>query len=287
MELQIYSPTEDGFIKEISWNHEEIKKEVAEKVSFYADLVYTDDQIKTAKEDRAKLRKFVDALESKRKEIKKQCLAPYEAFEKQMKEIIEIVNKPILMIDGQVKEFEENKKAEKLEAIKEYFNSFPLIGGFESLKFEQIFDPKWLNASVSMKSIEEAISTRLNQIVTDLATLAELPEFGFEATEVYKDTLDITKAIAEGRRLSEMQKRKAEAERLRAEQEAARKAEAVVGTVTAEVNVDGQAVPVAEIPVKAPEKQWVLFSALLSTEDALALKDFFNSRNIEFKAVKR
>jgi hypothetical protein len=280
MELQIYSPSEDGFIKEISWNHEEIKKEVAEKVSFYADLVYTDDQIKTAKEDRAKLRKFVDALESKRKEIKKQCLSPYEAFEKQMKEIIEIVNKPILMIDGQVKEFEENKKAEKLEAIKEYFNSFPLIGGFESLKFEQIFDPKWLNASVSMKSVEETISNKLNQIVTDLATLAELPEFGFEATEVYKDTLDITKAIAEGRRLSEMQKRKAEAERLRAEQEAKQE----ITTVC----------PPEEIPAVNPEavenipqKQWVLFSALLSTEDALALKDFFNSRNIEFKAVKR
>ena len=286
MELQIYSPSEDGFIKEISWNYEEIKKEVAEKVSFYADLVYTEDQIRIAKEDRAKLRKFVDALETKRKEIKKQCLAPYEAFEAQMKEIVGIVNKPIMMIDNQVKEFEESKKAEKLEAIKEYFISFPLIGGFESLKFEQIFDPKWLNASVSMKSIEEAISTKLEQIVSDLAVLAEMPEFCFEATEVYKDTLDINKAITEGRKLAEMQKRKEEAERLKAEQEAARKAEAVVGTVTAEVNVDGQAVPVAEIPVKAPEKQWVSFSALLSTEDAVALKDFFNSRNIEFKAIR-
>ena len=25
MELKIYSPTEDGFVKEITWNHEEIK----------------------------------------------------------------------------------------------------------------------------------------------------------------------------------------------------------------------------------------------------------------------
>ena len=31
MELKIYSPTEDGFIKAIEWNHEEIKNEVAEK----------------------------------------------------------------------------------------------------------------------------------------------------------------------------------------------------------------------------------------------------------------
>lgn len=279
MELQIYSPTEDGFIKEISWNYDEIKKEVAEKVSFYADLVYTDDQIKTAKEDRAKLRKFVDALETKRKEIKKQCLAPYEAFEAQMKEIVSIVNKPIMMIDGQVKEYEENKKAEKLEAIKEYFNSFPLIGGFESLKFEQIFDPKWLNASVSMKSIEEAISNKLEQIVTDLATLAEMPQFSFEATEVYKDTLDISKAISEGRRLSEIQKKKEEA------QQRMNEAMSKVGEA-AKTAAEGLKKALDATRELQSEKQWVSFSALLSTEDAIALKEFFNGRNIEFKAIR-
>ena len=271
MELQIYSPSEDGFIKEISWNYEEIKKEVAEKVSFYADLIYTEDQVKTAKEDRAKLRKFVDALETKRKEIKKQCLAPYEAFEAQMKEIVSIVNKPIMMIDGQVKEFEESEKAEKLEAIKEYFNSLPLILGFETLSLEKIFDPKWLNASVPMKSIEEAISKKLEQIVSDLATLAEMPEFAFEATEVYKDTLDINKAISEGRRLAEIQRKKEEAERLKAEQEKA----PVMTNINDPEDIENRGM-----------KQWVSFSALLSTEDAIALKKFFNSRNIEFKAIR-
>lgn len=283
MELIIKQPT---FPEIIEFNFNELKEEITKKTADYKSLVYADDQIVDAKKDVAALRKFTKALSDKRIEIKKECLKPYEDFEAKIKELDGIVNEAIQNIDSQVKAFEENKNAEKLEAIKEYFNSFPLIGGFESLKFEQIFDPKWLNASVSMKSIEEAISKKLEQIVSDLATLAEMPQFSFEATEVYKDTLDINKAITEGRRLSEVQKRKAEAERLRAEQEAARKAEAVVGTVTAEINVDGQAVPVAEIPVKAPEKQWVSFSALLSTEEALALKEFFNSRNIEFKAIR-
>lgn len=35
----------------------------------------------------------------------------------------------------------------------------------------------------------------------------------------------------------------------------------------------------------ARERQWVSFQANLTTEDALALKAFFNSRNIEFKAI--
>ena len=33
------------------------------------------------------------------------------------------------------------------------------------------------------------------------------------------------------------------------------------------------------------KKQWVAFQALLSTDDAIALKAFFDSRNIEFKPI--
>lgn len=281
MELQIYSPSEDGFVKEITWNHEEIKKEVAEKVSFYADLVYTDEQIQDAKADRAKLRKFVAALDAKRKEIKKQCLAPYESFEKQMAEILQIVNKPILMIDAQVKEYEEGKRAEKREAIQAYWytllNDNKIPAG---ITFEHLFDEKWLNASVHINTVCKEMNAKLEQIEKDLATLAEMPQFAFEATEVYKNTLDINKAISEGRRLSEIQMRKVEAERLKAEQEASRKAEQEKAPVTTNIN-DPEDIE------NAPKKQWVLFSALLSTEDAFALKEFFNSRNIEFQAVKR
>lgn len=280
MELQIYSPTNDGFVKEITWNHEEIKKEVAEKVERYANVIYTEDQIKDAKTDRAKLRKFVEALESKRKEIKKQCLAPYEAFEKQMKEIIEIVNEPISMIDRQVKEYEQIQKEEKRNAIEAYWISLSEDAKIpEGISFAQIFNEKWLNASVSLKAVCSDIDARLEQIEKDLATLAEMPDFAFEATEVYKHTLDINKAIAEGKRLAEMQKRKAE-------MEAAMKAE-----TTATIP---QPDPVPVITnINDPEdienvglKQWVTFKAFLSKEDAIALKEFFTGRNIEFKAVR-
>lgn len=276
MELQIYSPSEDGFVKEITWNHEQIKKEVAEKVSYYTDLVYTEDQIKDAKADRAKLRKFVDALEAKRKEIKNQCLAPYNAFEKQMKEIIAIVNQPIQMIDVQVKEYEEAQKEEKYRAIEAYWLTLSDDGKVPNgITLEKIYNAKWLNASVNIKTVCLEINARLEQIEKDLAVLAELPEFGFEATEVYKDTIDLNKAIAEGRRLSEMQKRKAEAEQLKAEQEA---------TKIAIANVSEKVVEAVNTP-KAPEKRWIGFQAYLSNEDALALRNFFQAHDIAYKKI--
>ena len=279
MELKIYSPSDDGFIKSIEWNYEEIKKELAEKLSYYENLVYTEDQLKAAKTDRATLRKFIDALETKRKEIKKQCLAPYEAFEKQMKEIVEMVNKPVLMIDSQVKSFEDQKKADKLEAIKDIWNNgVDFKDKPDFLRFEAIFETSWLNASVSIKTIDKQMYDKLSQIEKDLATLATMPEFAFEATEIYKSTLDINKAISEGKRLSEIQKRKAE-EQAKMEASFERMKNA------AETMASNIANAAEQIMEAQKEKSWVNFSALLSVEDAQALKAFFESRSIEFKSI--
>lgn len=286
MELKIYNPTADGFIKAIDWNHEEIKKEVSAKVSYYKNLVYTDAQIKDAKTDRATLNKFVTVLENKRKEIKKQCLEPYEAFEKQMKEIVAIVQEPIAMIDGQVKEYEEKQKQDKLDEIKNFWNSCDVP---EGLSFEKIFDSKWLNASASMKSVYESIDAAIERFKQDIATLNNLPEYAFEAKQVYISTLSINNALNEAHRLSEVAKKKAEYEAEQAKLVAEAEAKKQEETITAHVNVnvqtpDGKEIPMGAVDVEIPAKQWVSFSALLSAEDALALKAFFNNRNIEFKA---
>lgn len=283
MELQIYSPTQDGFVKEITWNHEEIKKEIAEKISYYTGLVYTEEQIQDAKADRAKLRKFIDALETKRKEIKKQCLAPYEAFEKQMKEIIEMVNKPILMIDGQVKKYEEGQKEEKLKKIKDYWQEVLQTGQIPAgITFNHFFSEKWLNASVSMKAIKDEFNAKLQQFENDLTVIEKLPFFAFEAKEAYLDTLDLSKAVGEAYRLKEAAERKAAWE---AEQ-AKRKAEAETIRPVEPVDIPCTPYGAETAPEQAePQKQWVRFQALLSPEDAKALGEFLRSRNIEYKPI--
>ena len=284
MELKIYNPTEDGFIKSIEWNHEEIKKEIAEKVEYYKNLVYTDNQIKEAKADRAALNKFVKVLEDKRKEVKKQCLAPYEDFEANMKEIIAVVNEPIALIDSQIKDHEKQKKQEKLDAITNFFNS---SNHPEWLHISQIMNDKWLNASVSMKSIQEEIDSLCEQIEKDIATLSNLPEFGFEATEVYKSSLDINKALNECRRLAEIQKRKAEHEAEQARLKAEAEARPISPIGQAIASIERQAFErCINPPVEEKlDRMWVSFKAYMTTEDAMALKAFFENRQIEFKAI--
>ena len=48
-----------------------------------------------------------------RKEIKKQCLQPYEQFEAQIKDLLALIKDPVSLIDTQRKDFEEEKKKKK------------------------------------------------------------------------------------------------------------------------------------------------------------------------------
>lgn len=278
MELKIKQVT---FPEVIEFNFEELKKEITERAELYKTLVYTDDQIKQAKTDRASLNKFVKALSDERIKVKKQCLQPYEEFEAKIAELTRIVNEPIQLIDNQVKHYEEYQKQKKHDEIKVLFFS---LEHPDWLTFEQIDDPRWQNASASMKSIEESMKFILDSVAKATETIANLPEFAFEAMEVYKTTLDLTKAINEGHRLSEIQKRKAAYE----EEQAKKKAEEQ--TVTAEpiapVTHEAQAISSnLEHVEKKPTRQLVRFAAMMTVDEARELKKFFDDRAIEYKPI--
>ena len=274
--------------EKISFNYEELKAELTEKVAFYETLVYTDDQVKDAKADRATLNKLKKTLNDERIRREKEYMQPFNEFKAHVNEIIGIIDKPIAVIDKRVKEFEDQKKANKQKDIEELFASI----GFQSfVTLDKIQDPKWLNASVSMKSIEEQMRARMYQIGDDVFTLSQLPEFGFEATEVYKQTLDINKAIKEAQRMAEIAKAKAEAEAKKKAAEESRKAEEErkAKEIKEEQTVPHEQAVTPQEPVQSAdstqERMVVRFEVLLTTEDAYALKEFFKSRIIEFKAI--
>lgn len=277
MELRVEPVT---FPEVIQFNYEELKAEITSKVEMYKNLVYTgSDQIKDAKADRAALNKLINAMSDERIRIKKDCLKPYEEFERKIKELTDIVIEPVQLIDKQIKEYEQTLKEEKRKDIEALFETI----GFQAfVKLEMIWEEKWLNASVSMKSIEEKMRDRMYQISTDLLTLNRLSEYAFEAVAVYKETLDMNRSIAEAQRMSDIAKQKAEAE-ARKKQEEERRAKEAEEKKAYETPV---IIPEQQEPEHTePQKMEVRFAALLTTEDALALKEFFRSRNIEFRAI--
>lgn len=282
----------------ILFNYEELKAEITEKTKMYETLVYTDDQIKDAKADKAKLNKLKKTLNDERIRLEKEYLEPFNDFKSKINEIIRIIDKPVAVIDKQVKEFEDKKKQDKYDAIKAMWEE---LEHPSELTLEKIYDSKWLNVSTSMKSIQDTMTAAVEKFKQDIATLSNLSEFGFEATEVYKSTLDVNKALYEAQRMSQIAKAKAEREaelerqRIEREERARRAEEEARKIAEQEVKQEYQTPDIVEVEEpkqviestdnSVNEKTWVSFSALLTTEDAYALKDFFNSRNIEFKAI--
>lgn len=279
----------------ISFNYDEIKLELAETLQKYESMVYSADQMKAAKADKAALNKLRKALNDERIRREREYMAPFMDFKAKINELISLVDKPVMAIDTQVKAYEEQKKLEKRKQIEEYFDTmcdFP-----EWLKLDQIFVQSWLNASCSMKTVEGDLKSMQEMICKELAALAEMPAFGFEATEVYKQTLNLSAAINEGKRLADIQARKAEQERLKAEAEKAAEAEknaqlaAAVGTM---VEIATEAVAAADLDRQVDNlqnerhdnlKQWISFRALLTVPQAIELRDFFKARGIEFTKI--
>lgn len=282
----------------IAFNYEEIKNELAERVHIYETVVYDDTQIKQAKADRADLNRFKKALNDERIRREKEYLKPFEDFKNKINELIKIVDKPCEVIDKQIKAYEEDVKVKKREEIMAFFEELRSSEDTtppDWLTLEQIFDDKWLNASVKMSAIQTSITDTIERIKNDLVTLSSLPNFGFEASEVYKSTLDINRAIQEGRRLEEIQRRKEEAERLRAEAEARAKEEAEARAREKMEQAEADTVINIQMGEQIDEEEpaaddepvttWVNFSALLTTEQALMLKAFFEDNGIPFKSI--
>lgn len=287
MELKIISPGENGFLKEIQWNQEEVKAWVAARAQDYKNIAYTEDQVKDMKKDRADLNKLRTAFESERKRLKKVCMEPYNLFEQQVKEVVALIDEPIQLIDSQLYELEERRKQQKKKDIEALFYTI----GFQTfVTLDNIFDQKWLNASVSLGKIEEQMKSIMYKIGTDVATIGNLPEFSFEAMEVYKKTLDLNKAILEGQRLAEIQKRKqqyeeeqkriAEEKARQEEQEQSVLAEVVEETAPVEEKVDASPEPVRPDLVRMDFRVWCTKKQLMD------LREYLIAHQIKFGRVE-
>lgn len=124
-----------------TWNFAGLKEELSRALSVYKTTVYTDETIKMAKEDKAKLAKAKKIVEDQRKAYKAKCLAPYEVLEPQIKEIVGMIEEQRVAIDDVVKDFTERQKAEKEEIVRKYYEKKAFVlGDLATPLFEKILD---------------------------------------------------------------------------------------------------------------------------------------------------
>lgn len=294
MELVIYSPTPEDFVKAIEWNHDELKTALTNELEKYKHLVFTPDTITDGKRTLADLRRFKTTIEDKRKEVKNQIMAPYLDFEKKVKELTALVDEPIAAIDKQVKNYDEQRRADKLAECEAYFDEKAEelnLTGF--IRWESVTKAEYGNVSKSMTQITEEIDTVLNRVFEALKVIDGMEsEYTFEMRQTLSQTLDLQQAIAKGQQLKEIAEQKArfeaerqaEQERRAAEREDRAKLIEEAGKAKKEEPVQEETVE--EVKPEKPQLYTLRFEVAGTRDQLMQLSRFLKINNYSYTQLK-
>lgn len=258
----------------------QIKGEITAAVENALSLECTEDTYKDVKEVRARLNKDFNALESRRKEVKKTILSPYEQFEAIYKDCVTDVFKPAdKQLADKISSVENGlKDAIRNEAMR-YFNEYTAEKSIDFLTLENTGVNITLNAS--KKGIRDTINGFVDKVCDDLAMI-DTQEHSAEILYEYKQSLNVSQAI-----LAVNNRHKAVEEAIerdkQAKEIAAKEAEAVkrVEAVEAEVLT----APVAHAaPVVDSKVYTVSFIVRTTSLDKIrALKNFLVEGEYEYE----
>ena len=174
---------------------------------YYSKLIFTEEQISEAEDERASVNKIVKKIADYRKEIVSEFKKPIENFEITAKETEKILKETSEFIDVQVKNYEKKVKDKKKTEIEIIFNKLIEEKGISNLlNLEMLFDERFLNKGYKIEDVEKDLLEKVNKIVNDIQAIKDLnSEYEVSLTNNYLNNFDLSKVIAENKRLLEKQ----------------------------------------------------------------------------------
>ena len=284
MQLEV---SEIKALEPIKFNFEQLKQEITTKVENYKHIVYSEDNIKEAKTDRANFNKLAKALNDEKIRVKNIVLEPYLPFEKQCNELIDIVKEASANADTQIKNYEQQIKDEKLKQIMNFF--LENVGDYADLiNFDDIYNERWLNVTYKMEQIEKDILHTLAKTKTDMAVI----DSQFEEEDINKQVKMeyfnnianpsvLTMAILKGNTIIENNKK---LEVLKQKEESSQ------NITKSEEKITNSTENVTESLGNSPEDeelQTLDFRVHVTQRQKFALKEFLKSNNIKFERVPK
>lgn len=259
-------------------NLEQLKAELAPKMDYYSSLVVTEDGIKTAKADKANLNKLKKAIDERRIEVKKQCMSIYEPLEKQCKELVSMIDKPIAMIDKQIKAFDEIKKQEKFEELKAFFEK---VNGLAFLSLEDVLNPKWGNSTMKTDTLKNEICEKIQRLTDDHSEIKKLYENSPMFTAIiqkFEESKDKSHTLAYAALLERQYQAEQERKSNEIKQEQA--------SDTAQDNMPANVKIASPTECEAEPLLSGTFKVSCTRSQLIALRDFMRSNGIIFEVIK-
>lgn len=180
-------------LPQIEEHLKERSEEIEKKVENAKSLICTEENVKTIKEVRAELNKEFKEVETQRKMVKEQILAPYTKFEEIYKTYISDKYKSAdIDLKNKIDTVENELKNKKEQEIKDYFEEYKTANNIDFITYGQARINVTLSAS--KKSLKEQVKTFIDKIIDDLK-LIETQEHKAEILVEYKNDLNVSKAI--------------------------------------------------------------------------------------------
>ena len=279
---------------QIETNFEAVKEWLSSELAPYTTMVVTSETIADAKKTRADIRKVGDSIDTQRKAVKAEWMKPYTDYEAKCKELTGIVSDAVSNIDSQIKELENAEKEAKRSRLEDLFNRSSSDVS-EYVKFDDLFDKKWLNATFAETDAANSIVQQLDDIRDGLNAIRSMGSpYESAMLSEYGKTHNLAKALAEGKRLEAIQK--AEDER-KAREVVAMKWEPSAAEASPESTTEPPADDYDGIAVESPKPfkwpaavpktyHYVFEFPNITREQCLALKDCLAGNLIEYTFKK-
>lgn len=255
-----------------------LSAEIDRKVNLAKSLVCTEDTVKEVKKVRAELTKQFGELEEQRKAVKKAVLAPYERFESVYNEFIADKYKTAdTALKSKIDDVQNELKANKETAVKEYFDEYKKSVNVEWLTF----DMAGLNIilSVSDKKLKERAKEFVDRVVSDLSVIS-MQDNSTEILVEYQKTRNLQQSI------QAVKDRKEQLERMKAAEEARKAAEAEKEARAAEVQKQIE-LSAPKVEKKEEPKKIQMYAATFKVKGTLEqlkeLKAFLEERGIKYE----
>ena len=253
----------------------DVKSFVEQLKGYYQDVKFDENTLKEAKEEKAKINKFKSEVADYRKDIIKQWKEPVDNFEKSAKEVESLLTETYDIINNQVSAYDNQKKQEKENNLRDYFKELQESTRIDFVTFENA------NLNITLTATEKALKEQLrvffDKIKTDLEIIDTM-ENKLEILAEYKTNLDLKKTI-----LIVSERKKREAEELKRQQGLAKQREEEKQVATAE-NLSNEDEIIAPKEIKQEqeeEKKYTMTFKVFGTMEQLKeLKEYLKERKL-------
>lgn len=261
----------------LTTNALQLRDYVGEVVKRYDAENYSDDNIDQAKADKALLNKAAKELNDKRIKLEREWAQPFQEFKGIITETCQMLTQASSKIDKVVGEVEWKAKEVKRTMIHELWER----KGITLFPLSKIWDERWLNKTKRLPAVEKEIGEKLLKVEADLDSFDALDEEDREvARAYYLDCFDLQRSLAYARVMRENK------EKLKAEEQARRQAEATRATYVAPTAEPAPTSTTTENEAPDEVIPEILERTMVvrgTREQLIALADFMKSEGIWFK----